>query len=91
MVISVASRLAPLRSDLRAVVVYAEEIHGSRHVFGSPDMVAHDARETAPVRFRQAVRDQLVVHVSREWEIGHAVVVNVPDLTPPKSVDGGWS
>src|SRR3712207_7843558 len=63
---------------------HAEELHGPRHVLLCPDVVTHYAREPGSVRLRQAFGDQPVVYLSREREVGHAGVVDVPDLPAPE-------
>lgn len=80
--------LASLGSYFRAVVAHAEEVYGSWHIIRPSEVIAYDGRESAPVRFRRAVRDQRVVDGSREGEVGYAIVVDVPDLTSPEPVDG---
>jgi hypothetical protein len=80
--------LAPLGGGSRAVVAHAEEVNGSCHIFGPAEVEAYDGRESAPVWLCCALRDQLVVDGSGERQVGHAIVVDVPDLTSPEPVDG---
>ena len=71
-------------------MVHAEEFHDPRYVFRLPNMVAHGARKSSPVRLNSGIRDRLVAVLPREGEISHAGVANVPKLPTAEPVDGGW-
>ena len=64
---------SPLGGVLRPVVAHAEEFHHPRHVFRLPNVAAHDARESSPVRLRPTIGDQLVVDLLRERKVCYAV------------------
>src|SRR5215218_8245407 len=72
-------RTVPL---LPSLVVHAEQVQGSCHVFRALEPVARrrpDCRERG-MRDRPPGADQLVLDRSGEPEVGVAVVVDVPDL-----------
>ncbi len=71
-------------------MVNAEEFHDPRYVFRLPNMVAHDAGKSSPVRLNSGIGDQLVAVLPREGEIRHAGAANVPKLPTAEPVDGGW-
>ena len=71
-------------------MVHAEEFHDPRYVFRLPNIVAHDAGKSSPVRLNSGIGDQLVAVLPREGEIRHAGVAKVPKLPTAEPVDGGW-
>lgn len=70
--------------------MYAEAFHDLGHVFQLPNMVAHDARKSIPVRLHSSIGDQLVVDLPRDREVCHAVKLPVPERPTAEPVDGGW-
>jgi hypothetical protein len=60
------------------------------HPTTPPNVVAHNACESSPVRLRPFIGDKLIVNSFREREVRHAGVVDMPNLTTAEPVDGGW-
>ena len=80
---------ASLAGGYGTLVPHAEQFHKPRHVFGLPNVVTHDVRESSPVRLGPSIGDQLVADLPREREVRHAAVVDVSVVPASEPVDGG--